>query len=445
MKRWPEKKTLFLRTPPAISVIVPCYNYGRYLEDAIHSLVGGPTSLGEWEPQTVQSFEVIIVDDASTDGRSWEQAQALVDPWKAVRAIHLKENRGTPGAINAGCKRARGEYLHILSADDMRESWGLEVLYRACREHPHSAAYGDVRIFKRGERGRVLKLPGYDFDLVLHKNPMPAGIMYPRKAWHEVGGYPEIMRYGREDWAFNIKLGLHGYCGIHVGMSGNLYRREGQNRSLRTGNVHRGETAGGGFDWRSKFKEQLKSLYPGLYAGERPMGCCGGRSKAVPIARTVSRIEPVAAERAVAKAAAGTVLLEYVGGNAGNSYWWGPATGTRYLAGGSRRVVGVDPRDVDGLLNIRKGRNAVFVRYYKQPTLKPPEVPKAAAVVANPPEPDDLTTIRGVGAATAEKLIAAGFPSFLELARTKPETVAEVAGVALRTAVAAVEGAKDAV
>ena len=442
MSRWPENKNLFIRTPPAVSVIMPCYNYGRYLEDAVNSLIGGATSLGEWEPQTLQSFEVIIVDDASTDGgKSWEQAKALADPWKGIHAIHLPENRGTPGAINAGCKTAYGEYLHILSADDMRESWGLQVLYESVRDNPHSAAYGDVRVFKRGKRGRVLKLPNYDFDLVLHKNPMPAGIMYPRAAWREVGGYPEAMVYGREDWAFNIKLGIHGYCGIHVGMSGNLYRREGQNRSLRTGNVHRGETANGGFDWRSTFKKQLRGLYPAIYAGERPMGCCGGRSKALPSESRTGRAM-LAATKAVVDAAPDKVLIEYVGGNAGNSSWWGPVTGIRYIAGGGKRVIAVDARDADGMVSLRKGRKLLFRLYRMQPASKPVPVPKEAQVVANPPEPDDLTAIKGVGPATAEKLASSGFPSFLELSRTKPEQVADVAGITLRIAKAAVEGAK---
>ena len=57
----------FIRTPPAISVIVPCYNYGRYLSDCLNSLIGGDTSLGRMPGQTFQSFEVLIIDDGSTD------------------------------------------------------------------------------------------------------------------------------------------------------------------------------------------------------------------------------------------------------------------------------------------------------------------------------------------------------------------------------------------
>jgi glycosyltransferase involved in cell wall biosynthesis len=457
LRRWPQWRGRFLATPPAISVIVPCYNYGRYLPDAIHSLVGGDTSLGRWEPpgQTFQSFEVVIVDDASTDD-SWQAALALADPWQGIRAIRLPANRGTPGAINAGIRHAYGSFIHILSADDMREADGLEVLYRAVRDDTTAVAYGNIRIFGHGQRGRTLTLPQYDFDLVLNKNPMPAGILYARTAWEQVGGYPETMKYGREDWAFNIALGAAGYCGKHVGMSGNLYRREGQNRSLRTGNVHRGES-GDGFSWRQTFMQQLKSLYPGLYAGERPMNCCGGgrTAKTKPIAAAAARgatptaaVDDAARARALASARTasaepGMEWLEYVGGNTGNSPWWGPATGTRYTFGGGRPVGQVYAEDVKGMLDIRKHTRPMFRRWQPPRKKGAVKVPPEKAAEANPAAPDDLTELAGVGQATAEKLVAAGYATFLALARTDAAHLALAAGIPQRTAEKATAGARE--
>ncbi|NIV30876.1 MAG: hypothetical protein GWN58_15695, partial [Anaerolineae bacterium] len=66
------------------------------------------------------------------------------------------------------------------------------------------------------------------------------------------------------------------------------------------------------------------------------------------------------------KAAEGKVLIEYVGGNAGNSSWWGPATGTRYIAGGGKRVIAVDARDVEGMTALRRGRKLLFRQFKKQ-------------------------------------------------------------------------------
>lgn len=151
-----------------------------------------------------------------------------------------------------------------------------------------------------------------------------------------------------------------------------------------------------------------------------------------------------AASREIASAAGNKVLIEYVGGNSGNSSWWGNVTSTRYIAGGTKRVIAINPLDLSGFLNIRKGRKPVFRQFRRQPAVKPVEVPKAAAEVANPSRPDDLTQISGVGDKTAAKLLKAGFATFRELARTRPEQVAEVAGVSLRLATVAVKGARDA-
>jgi len=375
MRREPGKVKLFTRTPPAISVIVPCYNYGRYLPDAINSLLGGDTSLGPMPPQTFQSFDIIIVDDASTDD-SWEIAKSLVDPFKGVRAYRMKENSGLPAALNFGITRSRSEYITILSADDMREPFALETAYRACRENPGAVAYGNIQTFSKGERRRKLTLPDYDFESLLHRNPMPAGIMYPRKAWKDTDGYPEGMKWGREDWAFNIALGINGYCGHHIGDSGNLYRRDGQNRSRRTGNIHKAEqSSSDGFKWPRYFREQLRALYPRIYAGDRPMACCGSRG-----GRTAPR-----AMRPVARAlpgAQGMVQLEFIGAGLGVGTYYGDVTGTAYKFGNTdlRRLGFVDAKDVDSLMSMMKNRRPLFRKFSGRSKLLPPPPPEAKEI-----------------------------------------------------------------
>src|SRR5690606_3781254 len=127
LEQEPEKKSLLIRTPPLVSVIVPCYNYGRYLDDCINSLIGGPTSLGEHLGQTMQSLEIIIVDDASTDGTP-EIGARLAEAWKGIRYYRLDQNVGTAQALNFGIERAVGQYITFLSADDMREPDSIEKL-----------------------------------------------------------------------------------------------------------------------------------------------------------------------------------------------------------------------------------------------------------------------------------------------------------------------------
>lgn len=340
IRRDPDNRALFIRTPPAISVVVPCYNYGRYLQDCINSLIGGDTCLGPMEGQTFQSFEIIIVDDASTD-ETREIGKALADPWKAIKYIRHRRNRGTPSALNTGVEAARGQYITIVSADDMVESWHLETLYRVCEAYPQRVAYGHLMQVKAGERSKALKLPNYDFERLLKKNPMSAGIMYPKKAWKDAGGYPVEMVHGREDWAFNIALGVKGWCGIHTGgKPGYLIRREKQNRSLTTATP----------DWFGYFRKQLVALFPEIYAGERPMGCCPGKRSPRPKSaganrKTLNREEIYAMAQSAGSKGMGLIVFQK-DINAPKTFY-GPVTGAAYQFGGKRKVGRVDLRDLE--------------------------------------------------------------------------------------------------
>jgi hypothetical protein len=209
--------------------------------------------------------------------------------------------------------------------------------------------YDDIQLFKAGKRFQAWNMPEYDFEKLLFKNHVHAGILFPRAAWKETGGYPESMNMGREDWAFNVALGAWGYCGVHVGYPGYLYRREGHNRSLTNA----------GRDWHNRFLDQLKAIFPKLYAGERPMACCGGgRSPAKKSNGGGGSGLP---------GQSGFVRIEYIGQNAGDMPWYGIATGTRYTFGGVRRFGYVDPRDArsgnarkPGFLELIEGRKPAF-------------------------------------------------------------------------------------
>lgn len=387
LKREPHRRELLIRTPPLISMIVPCYNYGRYLPDAVNSLIGGPTSLGDMPGQTLQSFEIIIVDDASTDGESQEIGQSLADAWKGIHYVQLAKNRGTAGALNAGVSRAKGKYIGILSADDMREPWHLETLYRPHVDNDRCFTYCNPRKFAHGERSSIYVLPDYDFEKLLYKNCAGAGIIYPREAWERVGGYPDSFRYGREDWAFNLSIAIRGYCGVKVNATpSNLYRKEGQNRTVRT------------HGWRHKFLAQLKKLHPDIYAGERPaMACCGGRSGG---ARTSKRAAQSKALTAL-PGHKGMVLLEFIGPGVGTSEYRGFTATTarvRYKFGNSDkdRVKFVDKRDVPGFLAMRmkKGKRRLFKKHIRpKPILN---VTPADAELANPGALVGVEKIKGL-------------------------------------------------
>ena len=108
---------------PLISVIVPVYNVEAYVEKCLASLAA----------QTYLNMEVIVVDDASTDGGG-----VICDAWAArdsrFQVLHLPENRGLSAARNAGVRRAAGDYISFVDSDDYVEPGLLETLYRSLLE-----------------------------------------------------------------------------------------------------------------------------------------------------------------------------------------------------------------------------------------------------------------------------------------------------------------------
>lgn len=92
---------------PSVSVVIPCYNYGRYLSECVRSVLG----------QQGVHVDVLIIDDASPDG-SAEVARRLAGQDARVRIICHQKNQGHIATYNEGLARASGDYSLLLSADD---------------------------------------------------------------------------------------------------------------------------------------------------------------------------------------------------------------------------------------------------------------------------------------------------------------------------------------
>lgn len=110
---------------PRVSVVVPCYNYGHYLPEAVGSALR----------QSGVTVEVIVVDDASTDG-SADVARRLEREDERVRALVHRANRGHIATYNDGLAEATGDYIVLLSADDLLAPGSLQRSTQLLREHP---------------------------------------------------------------------------------------------------------------------------------------------------------------------------------------------------------------------------------------------------------------------------------------------------------------------
>ena len=146
-----------------VSVIMPVYNDTMYIRDAVQSVLR----------QTYPSWELWIVDDASTMDVRSEVADLLTD--KRIHFLRLSENRTAAGARNAGIRAARGRYLAFLDSDDLWLPKKLEKQIRFMKEKAASVSFTSYRRFQGEVKnvGRVVEaLPYVDYARLLRGNPI---------------------------------------------------------------------------------------------------------------------------------------------------------------------------------------------------------------------------------------------------------------------------------
>jgi len=176
-----------------ISVIIPCYNDGIYLNDAIESL----------NAQTFRDFEIIIVDDASSDEETLKILSRLSQD--NIKVIHLEKNSGLSTARNTGIKIAKGDYILPLDADDKILPTYLEKAKEILDMNKDTGiVYCEAEFF--GLKTGKWPLPPYSFPEILVGNMIFATAMYRKTDWQNVGGYNKNMIHGNEDYDFWLSI-----------------------------------------------------------------------------------------------------------------------------------------------------------------------------------------------------------------------------------------------
>ncbi len=199
---------------PLVSVIIPCYNYARYLSDAVESVIA----------QTYQEFEIIIVNDGSTDN-SREVAEQMVSVYPDHRIQLINQtNSGQPAiSRNRGISEAKGEYILCLDADDMIDPAMLEECLDLLESDESIAvAYTDRRDFDGVNQ--IVRAGNYDFSGLKYANHISYCALMRREVWEKVGGYRTNVK-GVEDWDFWIAAGARGYSGSRIPKPLFKYRR----------------------------------------------------------------------------------------------------------------------------------------------------------------------------------------------------------------------------
>jgi len=135
---------------PFVSVIVPLYNYNYFIIDCIQSILN----------QTYKNFELIVIDDCSTDS-SYKKAKKFEKKDKKVIVIKLDKNYGYSKAKNEGIIVSKGEYIVTLDADDIMTKNSLEIRVEAALKYKVDFIYADAILFY--EKMKLKKV--YELDI----------------------------------------------------------------------------------------------------------------------------------------------------------------------------------------------------------------------------------------------------------------------------------------
>jgi glycosyltransferase involved in cell wall biosynthesis len=206
---------------PRVSVIIASYNSAHFLPACVASL----------QRQTWQDFEVLIVDDGSTDNTREVVADLRND--SRVCCVH-QERRGLPGARNAGARASQGEYLVFLDADDFLADEALALL--VARFDASGAAWANVGYLRLEGSLRIPRLaidpPGNLLLAILDDDYIARCPCVRRADFFEIGMYDEAMQM-REDWDINIRLIAAGKP--HICIPEPLYHYSRTEGSITTG------------------------------------------------------------------------------------------------------------------------------------------------------------------------------------------------------------------
>ncbi|HVU33137.1 MAG TPA: FkbM family methyltransferase [Opitutaceae bacterium] len=191
---------------PLVSVVVNCHNYAEYLPGAVTSVLD----------QTFRDFEIVIVDDGSTDD-SAAVAQRLIDSNRSGIAIRLLRlaDVGPTAARSHGIAQSQGKYFVPLDADDLMAPGFLTATVPVLEaDKAIGFAYVDTVYF--GDTQHRHHQPEYDFERLATANFISYCSLVRREAFDAAGGYdPENWGY-YEDWDLWIRLGEAGWYGRHV-------------------------------------------------------------------------------------------------------------------------------------------------------------------------------------------------------------------------------------
>lgn len=182
-----------------VSVIIPVYNRGKLIENAVHSVLA----------QTYQGFEIIIVDDGSTDDTS-TLAASLAKEDQRIHYLQHDTNRGAQAARNTGIQAAKGEWIAFLDSDDQWLSNSLEVRLQLAMEMRLHVVHSECYVINPGsielQQFGVPRMQGQIYkELLRRPGPMFQGLLVSKEALNRIDYLDEAIA-SYQEWETAIRL-----------------------------------------------------------------------------------------------------------------------------------------------------------------------------------------------------------------------------------------------
>ena len=212
---------------PLVSVVIPCFNYGRFLAEAVDSVLS----------QTFTDLEVIIVEGGSTSAESRRDAFRL--DRQRVRVIAQDGPHQVGANRNLGISQARGKYICCLDADDVLRPTYIEKAVFLLEAYGYDVVSTAVQFFgNRNDCGSILEAPV--LEDMLEGNQVLTCAVFRRGLWSRAGGFRDVdldvTGHVHEDWAFWTRLAALGARIINISREALfLYRSHGPSLSSRPG------------------------------------------------------------------------------------------------------------------------------------------------------------------------------------------------------------------
>jgi glycosyltransferase involved in cell wall biosynthesis len=201
---------------PLVSVVIPCFNYGQYVEQAIRSVLS----------QTFTNLEIIVVEGGSTDGTTAEALRDLEQTGlPRTRFVYRTESHLAGDNRNFGIGLARGRYVCCLDADDLIKPTYVEIAVFLAEFCGYDMVYPSVSCFDKSDFCWLLCDPTW--PEIADGNQVSTVAMFRKSAWEHVGGFRDWGKGDRhvpEDWEFWVRLIGHGFRAKSIREPLMLYR-----------------------------------------------------------------------------------------------------------------------------------------------------------------------------------------------------------------------------